>query len=210
MNTDDLIKTLAQDTAIPNHHWVRRLGFAFFIAAPFSIMMVWLSLGLNEDIPNLLGNGQFLTKMLWFLLMAASGFWVLGKSLCPDQTPGRHFYLPCLLQMGMLVAGGVSCLWPAAWWSVTCWHELVGMPPHGAGIFLAAAVGKPRGGSGDGAANPGLAGLAAGIMSGGLGAFIYGLHCPELALPFIAIWYALGMLLVAGLGFVAGRIVLRW
>ncbi len=210
MNTDDLIKTLAQDTAIPNHHWVRRLGFAFFIAAPFSIMMVWLSLGLNEDIPNLLGNGQFLTKMLWFLLMAASGFWVLGKSLCPDQTPGRHFYLPCLLQMGMLVAGGVSFVAGGMVerdlfgmsWSACPLMVLAFSLPLLSGSLAAVRVMAP--------ANPGLAGLAAGIMSGGLGAFIYGLHCPELALPFIAIWYALGMLLVAGLGFVAGRIVLRW
>jgi hypothetical protein len=34
MNTDDLIKTLAQDTAIPNHHWVTTVGFCVLHRGP--------------------------------------------------------------------------------------------------------------------------------------------------------------------------------
>jgi DNA-directed RNA polymerase specialized sigma24 family protein len=37
------------------------------------------------------------------------------------------------------------------------------------------------------------AGAAAGTLAGALGMLAYGIHCPELAAPFIAIWYVLGV-----------------
>ena len=55
-----------------------------------------------------------------------------------------------------------------------------------------------------------LAGLTAGGAAGGLAALIYGFHCPETAAPFVAVWYTLGMALVAALGAVTGARLLRW
>ena len=55
-----------------------------------------------------------------------------------------------------------------------------------------------------------LAGAAAGLLSGALGALVYALHCPELAAPFIAVWYLLGMLIPAGVGAMLGPVLLRW
>ena len=55
-----------------------------------------------------------------------------------------------------------------------------------------------------------LAGAALGLFSGALGASIYGLHCPELAPPFLAIWYVLGILIPTILGSAIGRPLLRW
>jgi hypothetical protein len=56
----------------------------------------------------------------------------------------------------------------------------------------------------------GLAGLAAGGCAGALGAMIYSIACNETSAPFLAIWYTLGMALVAGLGAAAGSRLLRW
>lgn len=55
-----------------------------------------------------------------------------------------------------------------------------------------------------------LAGAAAGFAAGAAGALVYTLHCPELAPPFFAIWYLLGMLIPAGLGACLGPRLLRW
>jgi hypothetical protein len=55
-----------------------------------------------------------------------------------------------------------------------------------------------------------LAGAAAGLLSGALGALAYALHCPELAAPFLALWYSLGMLMPAAAGALLGRVLLRW
>lgn len=54
------------------------------------------------------------------------------------------------------------------------------------------------------------AGAAAGLLAGAIGAAAYTLHCPELAAPFIAVWYVLGMLIPGAVGAVIGPRVLSW
>ncbi len=55
-----------------------------------------------------------------------------------------------------------------------------------------------------------LAGAAAGLLSGSVGALVYCLHCPEMAAPFIGSWYLLGMLIPSVIGAVLGHRLLRW
>src|SRR5262249_48509947 len=55
-----------------------------------------------------------------------------------------------------------------------------------------------------------LAGGAAGLMAGALGAWVYSFHCTEEALPFLAIWYSLGVAAVVALGAALGKSLLRW
>ena len=55
-----------------------------------------------------------------------------------------------------------------------------------------------------------LAGAAAGLLAGAGGALVYALYCPEMAAPFIGIWYLLGMLIPAGAGAALGPRLLRW
>ena len=55
-----------------------------------------------------------------------------------------------------------------------------------------------------------LAGAAGGFASGAVGALVYSLHCPELAAPFLGIWYVLGMLIPTFVGALLGPRLLRW
>jgi hypothetical protein len=55
-----------------------------------------------------------------------------------------------------------------------------------------------------------LAGGAAGLLSGAVGALVYCLHCPESDAPFIAFWYPLGMLIPTAAGALLGPRLLRW
>jgi hypothetical protein len=55
-----------------------------------------------------------------------------------------------------------------------------------------------------------LTGGIAGLAAGSIGALAYSLHCPELAAPFIGIWYLLGITICATLGVWAGPRLLRW
>jgi hypothetical protein len=55
-----------------------------------------------------------------------------------------------------------------------------------------------------------LTGGIAGFAAGSIGALAYSLHCPELAAPFIGIWYLLGITLCATLGVWVGPRLLRW
>jgi len=43
-----------------------------------------------------------------------------------------------------------------------------------------------------------------------LGIWIYSFHCDETAIPFLAVWYTLGIAAVGALGAVTGRSLLRW
>jgi hypothetical protein len=57
---------------------------------------------------------------------------------------------------------------------------------------------------------PSLAGFAAGLLAGSVGAFGYSLSCPEASPAFVAVWYTLGIGLTGCLGAVLGPRVLRW
>jgi len=54
------------------------------------------------------------------------------------------------------------------------------------------------------------AGAGAGFAAGTIGALVYSLHCPELAAPFIGVWYLLGMLIPTAIGASLGPRLLRW
>jgi len=53
-------------------------------------------------------------------------------------------------------------------------------------------------------------GAASGFAARSIDALIYTLHCPELAAPFLAIWYLLGMLIPTAIGAWLGPRLLRW
>ncbi len=55
-----------------------------------------------------------------------------------------------------------------------------------------------------------LAGAVAGVLAGAIGTFVYAFHCNESAMPFVAIWYTLGIAAVGVLGALLGRVTLRW
>ena len=57
---------------------------------------------------------------------------------------------------------------------------------------------------------PRTAGLAAGLAAGAIAASTYALHCDESTLPFLAVWYVIGIALPGGLGAVLGPRLLRW
>jgi hypothetical protein len=57
---------------------------------------------------------------------------------------------------------------------------------------------------------PALTGAVIGLAAGGLGAAVYALHCGEASLPFLLIWYTLGMALTSALGAMVGAWLLRW
>jgi len=57
---------------------------------------------------------------------------------------------------------------------------------------------------------PALAGAVAGLFAGGVAAAIYAAHCPDDSPLFVALWYSLGIAIVALAGGLAGRIALRW
>jgi hypothetical protein len=55
-----------------------------------------------------------------------------------------------------------------------------------------------------------LAGAAAGLVAGGVGATLYATHCVDDSPLFVALWYTAGVALVTLAGAILGRWLLRW
>lgn len=56
----------------------------------------------------------------------------------------------------------------------------------------------------------GAAGMACGGLAGAAAALVYAVHCTEMAVPFLATWYVLGIFVPAAIGSVGGPRLLRW
>jgi len=54
------------------------------------------------------------------------------------------------------------------------------------------------------------AGAMAGVLSGASGTLAYAIYCPEMAVPFLALWNTLAIVLMALLGTWLGPRTLRW
>ena len=54
------------------------------------------------------------------------------------------------------------------------------------------------------------ASAVAGLLAGAAAAMVYAVHCAEMQAPFLAVWYVLGMLVPAFLGWAIGPKLLRW
>jgi len=57
---------------------------------------------------------------------------------------------------------------------------------------------------------PVLAGAVAGLLAGGLSATFYAAHCFDDSPLFVATWYTIAIIVLAGLGGLGGRLFVRW
>jgi hypothetical protein len=213
MRTDDLIVDLSTDLKPVRRGGVERLlavGLMTGAAIAFVLMALWL--GMRPDMPIAIRASSFWMKACYTLLVASLGF-VLASSA---GRPGAQL-LPfsLLLVLAFAVIAGVGAaqamhapptLRPALFFGgsyrVCPWLILVISAPILVGVLVVMRRMAPT--------RPMLAGAAAGVLAGGAGATVYGLHCTESSALFVAVWYSLGILGVGSIGALAGRFALRW
>ena len=211
--TDDLIDRLAADLR-PVHRLAlqRRLGGALLLGLALSAMAMLAWLGLRADLSTAPGSIVFWVKSAYTMALGLLGLVALLTLSRPD---GRITW-PWLAAPGLLVAllaaavaqltraspdqvmplvvGGSNLVCP--WYIIA-----LSLPLLGASLLVLRRLAPAR---------PTLAGLAAGLMSGGIGAWVYSFHCGENGMMFLALWYTLGIAVVAALGAMLGRLMLRW
>ncbi len=213
MQTDDLIQSLSGDLKpTPRGAATARLALGLGAGAVVSTALMLLWLRPRPDLAEALGTSMFWMK---FGYAALAGL-LLALAASRLSRPGARLGglalavgLPFVL---MATMGGMRLALAAR----ETWHELlmghsahvcpwniliIGLP------LLAGAIWAIRGLA---PTRLTAAGLAAGGAAGALSALIYGFHCPETAAPFVAVWYTLGIGLVAALGGVLGARLLRW
>jgi hypothetical protein len=212
MDTDRLIRTLAADNAHRERPVALVLAMALLVAAPFSLAMFFMELGVRPDVMTAMRNPFFDLKFLVTLALALPAI-AIAIHLSRPEVSTRGWAWLLLIPVGLLGIGiGGEMMMPQRLPMMT---RLVGnnsrvcmmaIPllslPLLAAALLALRHGAPT--------RPAVAGAFAGLLSAGLAATLYASHCTDDSPLFVATWYSIATLLVTAIGALAGSRVLRF
>lgn len=204
--TDSLIDRLAQDGARQRN---ARRGFVMPLLAAIAICIVGVTVALDGAFDPVALHGVMpLTVKWWFsatlTLLSASALWLLGK---PGRKPAAalwSFMIPFVFVVGLLLMelAKVGPVLNGPTWR-TCLLAMAIMSPIGfAGAILATRYLAPT----DLRRTGGIAGL----FGGAVAMAVYSPYCPERGALFMAVFYCLPILAMAGLGWLLGPRLLRW
>ena len=144
-------------------------------------------------------------------LAAAAGWWVARLSR-PAASAVRPRRVVIAVVLAMAGIGLVSWLSEPADRRLVALlgHSWLNCPPSVLALSLPALAAALWAVRGLAPTRPRMAGFAAGLCAGSVGAFGYSLSCPEASAAFVAVWYSLGIALTGVAGAILGPRVLRW
>ena len=211
MKTQTLIDMLARGAGpAPRALVARRLSPAAVVGL---LISAWVAIATFGAIPpSLFATWTPWTKFAYAGALAlVAGWWTARLS-----QPGASFVRPRRATVGvvlmMLAIGAASLVaeppggrlaallghsWVSCPWSVL----MLSMPALAATLWAVRGLAPTQ---------PRVAGFAAGVLAGSVGAFGYALSCPEASPAFVAVWYTLGIALSGALGAALGPRTLRW
>lgn len=213
MKTDELIAVLSSRVgAVDNRGVARRIAAASLSGVVAALLIMVWRLGVNPDLESDAHLPMFWVRAAFAALLVLAGVPLAGRLACPGaavRAAWGAMMLPLILvwslaaivllqatpaEQSALVLGSTSgsCPWNIAAMSLPALVLL---------LLALRSLAPTRLRS---------AGAAAGALAGALATLAYVLHCPELAAPFIAVWYVLGIAIPAAIGLAIGPLVLRW
>lgn len=213
MKTDDLVAMLATGvTPVPPHAASRQVGLALAAGAAVSLAMLLFGYGLRRDVMAAIALPMFWVKLGYPLAIAVTAFVLVERLARPGVLMRRAWWglvVPVLVVSA--VAGAAwfdtpqqdrtASLMGQSWRTCALSIGLMALPILAAVMWALRALAPTR---------AALAGAAAGALAGGLGAALYALYCVEMAAPFVAVWYGVGILLPTLAGALWGRRYLNW
>lgn len=215
MKTDDLITMLARgaaDEAPAPMGDARRFAPALAWGLSGATLLMALCLGVRADLAEALLMPMFWAKAGVAALAALAALQLTRRLARPGMPAGRSPLLLAALLLLIWTGAGAALLAappPAraalilgdSWRSCPFNITLLSIPLLVALLRAMRAMAPTR---------PSLAGASAGLAAGAAAAAVYALHCPEMATPFLAVWYVLGVAIPALLGALLGALLLRW
>jgi hypothetical protein len=213
MNTEQLIAALSSGVE-PVDPGAGRRNLMLAAAAGFvaGLPLLLILLGINPSLAQAATLPMFWVKLVFVAGLAAAGWWTVFRLSRPGAalgSPALALATPVLL-MGVLALAAMVlaqadqrlALLMGSSWSVCPWRiAVLSIPSFVLMLWAVKGLAPTR---------LRLAGAGAGMLSGAIGALVYLLYCPELAPPFLLVWYTLGMLVPAAVGALVGPRVLRW
>ena len=212
MQTDQLIRTLAADSAHRAPPVGLVLTLALLAGAAVSAAMFFATLGVRPDVMTAMHNPFFDLKFVVTLALATSAI-AVSLHLSRPEALLRGWALLLLIPAGLLAAGiGTEMILPQRLPMMT---RLIGsnsricmtaIPLLSLPLLAAALIGLRHGAP----TRPAVTGAIAGLLSAGLAATLYASHCTDDSPLFVATWYTIGAALVAAIGALAGSRMLRF
>jgi hypothetical protein len=211
MKTEELIRVLAADGARPVTPIGNTLLRALLTGTLLSTALFFLLLHPRADIGRAMFTVAFDFKLLVMVCVTAGSASFLAYSALPAPEAARHWLLwlaPLLLAAGVVAELAMVPMdsWEGRWLGHNAAHCLSLVPllslPLLPCLFFALRRAAPL--------RPSLAGAAAGLLAGGVGAILYALTCPDDSPLFVATWYSIAIASVAGVSAIAGARWLRW
>ncbi|PDT02538.1 hypothetical protein CO666_19970 [Rhizobium chutanense] len=211
--TDDIIESLVGDLKpVPRHALRRRFALGLLPALGLSLLLMLAILGLRVDMPDVLMLPVFWIKSAYNALIAVTALFAVVRLSRPDGSEGRFFGLLATIFAAMTAVAAIQLMMAPVGSSrvlilgssaLHCPLLIIGFAlPVYAGVVWALRRAAPS--------DLRLTGFVAGIAAGAAGAWVYSWFCTENGMPFVLIWYSLGILLTGALGALTGPRLLRW
>lgn len=213
MNTDDMIRMLAANVEpVAAHQCARRHAIAAGVGLVGAAVLMVPSLGVRAQLAADAQLAMFWGKAGFVALLFAAGLFAAVRLSRPGAALAWAPAAIATALIAMWMAAALVLLQAApaeraqlvfgeTWRSCPFNIALLSVPAFAAAFWAMRGLAPTR---------LRLAGAAAGLFAGAAGALVYTLHCPELAPPFLGIWYVLGMLIPAAAGALLGPRLLRW
>lgn len=213
MKTEELIALLAtRADQVPAHTTQRRFALALGIGLPATALLMLVTMGLRADLMQAAAGWAFWLKLAFTACMALGGLILSGRLSRPGMKVGFAWVAIAVPLFAVWLAAAAELFpgvpeqrldmllgssWKSCPWNIAA----LSLPLLMATLWCVKDLAPTR---------LALAGAAAGLLSGALGALVYALHCTESGAPFIGIWYVIGITIPTLIGAALGPRLLRW
>ncbi|WP_322011831.1 DUF1109 domain-containing protein [Paraburkholderia sp. J12] len=213
MKTEDLISLLATGAAPVDPHVVaRRFSWALIAGALGSTLLMALAFGVRRDLATVAATPLFWLKVALPFFVALGALLATVRLARPGVAP-RMAWAAIAWPVAAVWLAAIALVWLAPpearlplvmgqTWRVCPFAIAFLSIPSFAAVFWALRGLAPT--------RLRATGFAGGLLASATATLAYCLHCPEMGVPFWAIWYLLGMAIPAALGAWFGPRLLRW
>jgi hypothetical protein len=213
MTTNDLIARLTGELKpVSPMAVVGRVAAGLGLGSIASALLMYFWLGLRPDMATAMGTTPFWVKFAYTLALAAAGGWAVKRIAHPLGSIRVSLALMAvaIIVISFLAFAELAATPPEQYMAMmkgrsvsVCTFNIVmlSLPLLIAAFWVLRGLAPTR---------LTVAGAAAGLAAGAIASFVYSFHCTESAMPFIAMWYTLGVLVTGLIGAIVGRYVLRW
>jgi hypothetical protein len=213
MKTDELITMLASGAdAVDPRALQRRYTLALGLSLAGTTVLMLVLLGVRPDIVEAMRLAMFWMKLAFPATLLFGAIFAIVRLSRPGVRLGHAplaiaapviavWLFSAMVLLGAAPEERHQLIFGNTWTSCPLMIAALSVPLFGALMWAMKGLAPTR---------LALAGAAAGLLAGAGGALIYALHCPEMAVPFLGIWYVVGMAIPAAIGAVIGPWTLRW